>query len=133
MSLTTLKDFCDIMEPVLRTGTWTNYGATPPIIVLNKGGPTYPSRRHNKNARIEIRNEPGSFLDLTFDSSVITERHNGSIAVISTDNTDRNKLKADVVNILKAMGFPYQLLSITDNIKRRNKEGSIFSIQILDC
>jgi len=50
--LSEIKDFVDIIVPILEAGTWTNYGSTPKIISMN-----LKSSRGNKNARIEVKNE----------------------------------------------------------------------------
>ncbi|MHA1795344.1 MAG: hypothetical protein ACTSX4_11950 [Candidatus Helarchaeota archaeon] len=138
MSLTTLEDFADVIEPILKAGTWTNYNALnnnqdPKIIVFNKGDPKYGTLRGNKNGYIGIRNTMDEPPELAMDGTLLFQNLGGEIACVSTKNEDRNAMKADVLNILKASGIPFNLGPPLNNPKIRNKETSIFSITIIKC
>lgn len=132
MSLTTVKDFIDVVSSVLESGTWTNYGKTPKIVQMHKGDPTSGTIRGNKNARIVIWNLPSPKPEQAFDGSLILQYLNGVIGCIHTDNSKRNVMKADLMNILKD-NFSHEILTIEDNPKIRNKETSLFSVQIINC
>ena len=148
MSLTTLTDFIGIMVPLMKnTFSWTNFkalnkGEAPPITAHNiadqyidGSGKTTKvgSIRGNKNKRIECRNTPSQPPELTYDGSLISQILNGDIICKHTDNRRRDAMKADVINGLKESGLTFTIVGIDDNPKRRNKEGTIFSIQILSC
>lgn len=135
MSLTSLQDFADVIEPILKAGTWSNYstlnGAPPKIIIFNKGDPKYGTLRGNKNGYIGIRNTTDEPPELTFDGALIFQILGGEIACVHTNNADRNAMRADVLNILKASGIPFNLGPPVNNPKMRNKETSIFSVTII--
>lgn len=148
MSLTTLTDFIGIMVPLMNsTFTWTNFkllneGKAPPIVALNiadqyvdGSGKTTKvgSSRGNKNKLIACRNTPGPPPEFTFDGSMIFQSPSGEIICKHTDNRRRDAMKADIINGLKEASLTFLITGIDDNPKRRNKEGTIFSIQILSC
>jgi len=124
--LSEIKDFVDIIVPILEAGTWTNYGSTPKIISMN-----LKSSRGNKNARIEVKNEEGGSIDIAFDGSIIYQSLRGSIIMVSTDGSDRNKMKKDVMAIMKTSGIPFTRPSLSDTPKIRNKEKSSFLFEII--
>lgn len=132
MSLTTVKDFIDVVTSVLKAGTWTNYAKTPKIVQMHKGDPNSATVRGTKNARIVVWNQPGPPPEQAFDGSIIVQYLNGIIGCVHTDNAKRNAMKADLMNILKA-NFSHTYSSIDDNPKMRNKETSLFSVQIISC
>ena len=124
--MTEYTDFVDIIVPVLEAGTWTNLGSTPKVI-----GKNIKSARGNKNARIEVKNEEGGSIETAFDGSVIYRSLRGSIIPVSTKGSDRNKMKADIMAIMKKAGYPYTDPGVSDNPKIRNKQLSIFSFEII--
>lgn len=130
-----MEDFVDIMVPVLEAGTWTNLGHTPPIVTLGKSGPGDRSRRSNKNERVEVKNAEGSSTipEYTFDGTLILNTLRGEISPISTDKSDRNKMKKDVIAITKAAGLPFTTPSINDNPSLRNRDKATFLMEIIDC
>lgn len=130
-----MEDFVDIMVPVLENGTWTNLGFTPKITTQGKSGPKDRSRRSNKNARVEVKNaEGGSTIpEYTFDGTVILNTLRGEITPVSTDKSDRNKMKKDILAITKTAGLPFTTPSINDNPSLRNKDKATFLMEIIDC
>ena len=133
--MTETVDFVDVMVPILEAGTYTNLGHTPPITTDFKSGPNARSKRSNKNERIHVKNAEGTsnIPDLTFDGTVIQNTLRGEITSVSTDKSDRNKKKTDVIAIMKAAGLPFTLPNINDNPSRRNKDKSTFLVEIIDC
>lgn len=130
-----MEDFVDIMVPVLEAGTWTNLGHTPPITTDFKSGPTFRSKRSNKNERVQVKNAEGSSTipELTFDGTVIQNTVRGEITPVSTDKSDRNKMKTDVIAIMKVAGLPFTIPNIADTPSRRNKDKATFLVEIIDC
>ena len=130
-----MEDFVDIMVPILEAGTWTNLGSTPAITTQGKSGPNKRSIRSNKNARVEVKNaESGSTIpELTFDGVVIQNTLRGEITPVSTDKSDRNKMKSDIIAIAKAAGLPFTIPNIDDNPSKRNKDKATFLMEIIDC
>ncbi len=130
-----MEDFVDIMVPILEAGTWTNFGSTPAITTQGKSGPGQRSVRANKNARVEVKNaEGGSTIpEYTFDGTLILSTLRGEITPVSTDKSDRNKMKKDVLAIVKAAGLPFTTPQIVDNPTKRNKDKATFLMEIIDC
>ena len=124
--MTESQDFVDLVAPLLAAGTWTNYGSTPKIVSKNKA-----NLRGNKNARIEVRNEEGGYYDLTFDSSEICQHLRGTISIFSTLGSDRNKMKKDVMAIMKSSGYPFTAPNQSNNPKIRNKEATSLTFEII--
>ena len=127
-----MEDFVDIMVPVLENGTWTNLGHTPPIVTKGKSGPGERSKRSNKNERVEVGNAEGSSTipEYTFDNVVIDSILRGEITPTSTDKSDRNKMKTDILAIVKAAGYSFTTPSIADNPSLRNKDKATFLMEI---
>ena len=124
--MTEYKDFVDIVQPILEAGSWTNLGHTPKII-----GKNIKSARGNKNERTEVRNEEGGSIETAFDGSVIYRTLRGSVIPVSTKGSDRDKMKADVMAIMKSAGYPYTAPAVSDNPKIRNKQQSSFLFEII--
>jgi len=133
--MTETLDFVDVIVPILEAGTWANYGSTPPVAVRQKGGPNFASIRGNKNARVEVKNEEGQTdsTELTYDGTPILNNLSGQIALVSTDKSDRNKMKTDLMAIMKASGLPFTPPRIANNPSRRNKDRSTYFLTIIDC
>ena len=130
--MTETYDFVDIIKPVLEAGTWTNLGHTPKITVIGKSGPSFASSRGNKNERIEIKNEEGmDSISLTFDGTPIVSYINGQITFISTSKSDRNKMKTDILTILRAGNIACGDPRINNNPSLRNKDSTTYFFQIL--
>jgi hypothetical protein len=124
--LTEYKDFVDTIQPILEAGSWTNYGSTPKII-----GKNIKSARGNKNARIEVKNEEGGHIETSFDGSVIYRTLRGSVIPVSTKGSDRDKMKVDIMAIMKVAGYPYTAPTVSDIPKIRNKQQSSFLFEII--
>ena len=125
-----IKDFVDEVEPTLTSGTWTNLGHTPHVIGKDSSK-NKSLARGNKNERVEVKNETGSHPVLTFNGEIDYMVLRVSVTPISTSNSDRNKMKADILNIMTTKGYPYPDPSIDDNPKKRNKEQSSFLFEII--
>lgn len=120
-----IKDFVDIIVPVLEAGTYTNYGSNPKIV-----GKNIKSARGNKNARIEVKNEEGGSIITSFNGSIIHQTLRGSVIPFSTKGSDRNKMKLDVMNIMRLAGYPFTNPLLSDNPKIRNKQQSSLTFEI---
>ena len=133
--MTETLDFVDVIVPVLEAGTWTNFGSTPKIAVSQKSGPGFASIRGNKNARVEVKNEDGQAdnLELTYDGTPILSNLVGQVSLVSTDKSDRNKMKTDLVAIMKASGIPFTPPRIANNPSRRNKDRATYFFTIISC
>jgi len=128
-----MQDFVDVVVPILEAGTWTNLGRTPSIVPMVEGsGIGKSSVRGNKNERIEVRNASGGMTEVTFDSVPIIDQLSGTISIISTDKTDRNKMKKDLYTVLRTGGLGFAEPSFDDNPNLRNKHAVSFQIQILN-
>lgn len=132
--MTETLDFVDVIVPVLEAGTWTNFGSTPKISVNQKSGPGFASIRGNKNARVEVKNEEGSAdgIELTYNSTPIQNNLSGQVALVSTLKSDRNKMKSDLIVILKAAGIPFTPPRIANNPSKRNKDRATYFFSIIN-
>ena len=138
MSLTTIIDFGTYIKSVLDAGTFTNYKSLnqnrePNILIDGKGDPNVGTKRGNKNSFIDLRNLASPPPELAFDGTVIIQNLNGTIVCSDTNNDNRNAMKADVINIIKAEGIPYSSYIIDDNPNKRNKNEAFLTIQIIKC
>ncbi len=88
------------METVLNAGTWTNYESTPKGITLDTKGLGW------QNVGIVIRNVSGEVV-LAFDGTPIYEDAVVSVEIKTTSASDRDKLKADTLAIVKASDLPF--------------------------
>lgn len=133
--MTETYDFVDVIVPILQAGTWTNFGSTPKITANQKSGPGFASIRGNKNGRIEVKNEegPADSTELTYDGTPIFDNLSGQVALVSTDKSDRNKMKTDLVVILKAAGISFTPPRIANNPSKRNKDRATYFFTILNC
>ena len=133
--MTETLDFVDVVVPILEAGTWSNYGSTPIITTKQKSGPNFASIRGNKNARVEVKNEEGSQdnIELTYDGTPILQNLAGQVSFVSTDKADRNKMKTDLVVIMKASGIPFTSPRIANNPSRRNKDRATYFFTIINC
>ena len=133
--MTETLDFVDVVVPILEAGTWTHYGSTPTVAVKQKSGPGFASIRGSKNARVEVKNEDGQpdNTELTYDGSPILSNLAGQVSLVSTLKSDRNKMKTDLVAIMKASGIPFTPPRITNNPSRRNKDRATYFFTIISC
>lgn len=132
--MTETLDFIDVMVPVLEAGTWTNYGETPKIVTKQKSGPSKRSSRGNKNARVEVKNEdgPADDDDLTFNGVIIQDNLSGQVTLVETDKSSRNKMKTDLMEIIRLSGIPFSKPRIANNPAKRNKDKTTYFLQIIN-
>lgn len=127
-----MKDFVDVIAPALAAGTFTNFGTTTQIV--GKGTNYKASIRGNQKWRVEVENDVGGGDPvLTFDGAIIQNNLRGIITVVHTDNTLRNKMKSDIMAILKSAGIPFTVSNIKDTPKVRNRKKASFLVQIIEC
>ena len=133
--MTETYDFVDYIAPILEAGTWTNYGSSPKIVRQGKSGPSRPSPRGNKNDRVEIKNGDGGddVTELTFEGTPMYQFLGGEITLVSTQKANRNKMKTDLLAILKAGGVTMEDPRALNNPTKRNKDKATYFFRVLKC
>jgi len=119
------KDFVTLVESVLSSGTWTNYGSTPGIYARKD----IERRRGKKDTRITVTNDSDR-PSLAFDGTVVVTQTSGVVKIWTRNASDQANLELDLKAILKASDYPFSITGVTrrDTLDRREVE---YRIQVL--